>query len=344
MRFSADSKLLRAAVRAVSVAAARRSSKSIFEAVRLTAVVDGGVRLEATDLELAAVQSLRCEVSDAGACAVSVQALGAALKGLRGEVVGRLDGARLIIADAALTVEDVSAFPEVPAPPSSWREVPGLGARLAEAAVSCGREAARFVLNGIRLEDRYVIATDARRMYRAEVLDFGGRSIVSARLGKVAEEADGIAFEPMRVYLRVPGGYYAAREMEGQYPDHQQLVLGGDRAAWEVDAHALVEACRSAARMLKGARYEAVRLTMNVACEVRASGPAGEYRREVAARHLGGAEEVTIGFNPSFLADAMETTGARTVSFDARNPAECAALMVGTEGRLAVLMPVVLEE
>jgi len=367
MRFTCKRARLAEVAALVGQAVASKSTRKIFECLRIEAL-EGGIELTGTDLEVAIRVRIDedVEIGEKGVAVVPAQLFAGVVREIADEsITVSVDRQKLSLdTDGGffeLECEDPGQYPEIPAfPEEATGEIAAadLRALVHKSVFAAGREAARFVLNGVRLqvdaEGLRFVATDGRRLamlVRPIEQTGSGEGAEGAIVGvkglqhieRVAAGIEGsvsLAITQRFVALRTASAEVTARVMDGTFPDHNQIIPK------ETPAEAIVPVAAMAARLRQAARFasvesQAVRLTFRRGeLEIAAAG--GDGRASVRLEiEYDGAEE-TIGFNPAFLSDALKVVDGESVRIGFTNRNSAARLSDDT-GFLYVIMPVLID-
>ncbi|MCK6460999.1 MAG: DNA polymerase III subunit beta, partial [Planctomycetes bacterium] len=257
---------------------------------------------------------------------------------------------------------DPAEYPEIPGFPeaAAWKLASGdLQDLVRKTAFAAGKEAARFVLNGVRVlaeggTIRFV-ATDGRRLATL------GRPVerrngtegkpVSAIVGvkglhhfeRLAAAAGGdieFALADRFVAVRTPHAEVVARVMEGVFPDHEQIIPKDCPNQAKLPVGMFASKLRQA-RQFASQETQSVALRFHAGeLAIAASGGDGRADVRLGIEYDGGEER--IGFNPGFLLDALKVVEGEQVTFAFRN-ASGAAKLLDEGGFVYVIMPVLLE-
>ena len=212
----------------------KRSSKRIWECVRLSWKADKAL-IQATDLEWCAHADLDGEATGEGEAIVPATEL-ASLSKLKADAIRfTLDGDTLVAewtgpnasARRVMECEKADQYPELPAGNGAGCSAfPELGKVLGEASRFAGKEAARFVLNGIKLDPSGIVTTDGRRLYRYCRKLHGGHAVVGVLpiRGKLLESIYAYALGDRFVTFLGCGFTLIGRIMDGNFPDFNQII------------------------------------------------------------------------------------------------------------------------
>jgi len=368
MRITAKRSRLAEVAALVSQAVSAKTTKKVFECLRLVAK-DGALEVAGTDLEVAVRYRLAedLEVQAEGEAVVPAALLANVLREVGDERVSLATGKQKLTLETdggffELECVDPAEYPEIPAFPAkvAWGVTGAdLQALVRKTVFAAGKEAARFVLNGVRVvaeaDALRFVATDGRRLAMlcrplerkngqegkpvAAIVGVKGLQHFE-RLAAASEGTVELAIADRFVALRTEDAEVVVRVMEGTFPDHGQIIP---------------EKCNNEARLpaggfaskLRQARQFASQETQSVALSFRpgelaiaASG--GDGRAEVRMGiEYDGAEE-KIGFNPGFILDALKVMEGEQVTFAFQN-ANSAAKLLDDAGLVYVVMPVLLD-
>ena len=175
MQFTCNRSVLAEVASLVGQAVASKSTKKVFECVRLIAGA-GYVELSGTDLEVAMRSRVDAEVQTEGQAVVPASLFSGVLREIGDDTISvAVDRQKMIIETDGgrfeLEGEDPAQYPEIPEFPP---EITGtmapedLKTLSRKTCFASRKEAARFVLNGVRLivadETLRAVATDGRRL------------------------------------------------------------------------------------------------------------------------------------------------------------------------------------
>jgi DNA polymerase-3 subunit beta len=352
----------------VGQAVAAKSTKKVFECLRLTAR-GGALEVAGTDLEVAMRYRLTAdvEIRQEGEAVVPAGLLANVLREVGDERIS------LTVAKQKIGLEtdggffeiecvDPAEYPEIPGFPAAaaWRLGAGdLQALVRKTAFAAGKEASRFVLNGVRViaekgtlrfvaTDGRRLATLARPVQRGEGAEGQPVSAIVGVKGlhhfeRLAAEAGNeveVALADRFVAVRTPAAEVVARVMEGVFPDHEQIIPK------ECPNEAKVPVGMFASKLRQAKQFASVE-TQSVALRFHSGGLAiaasgGDGRADVRLGIEYEGTEERIGFNPGFLLDALKVVDGELVTFSFKN-ASGAAKLEDLSGFVYVIMPVLLE-
>jgi DNA polymerase-3 subunit beta len=307
--------------------------------VLLEATGDGELTLITTDLEVSARLSIAVQVSEPGIALIPARLLGDTVKSLSNAPVDvETDQSQARIRCAAyegtlrlLPAEDFPALQE----PSGTRLIAEAGA-FAEAVNQVGRGAsrdeARPVLTGVLLEVSregvVMVATDSYRLAVRELVataDAEARAIVPERAMSEAGRAAAtdekgsveVFVDENQVSFKIGGLTLTSRLIEGEFPNYRQLLPESTESRLTISRQQLLDAVRRVGLLARDTTP--VRLEFNaLGVKLSSSSPdLGQAVETVEARYEG--EDLTVAFNPQYLADGLTAANGETVRLDVRD-------------------------
>src|SRR5688572_45344 len=255
MKLSTQRDTLFTQLQTVTRAASTRSAVQALSGVQIAASGDG-VELRATDMEIGLRVPLEGEVIREGAVVLPARLLVDVVRSLPGDSVTlelrtAEQDVELVAGSATfyirtLRLEDFPPFPE--AESDGRVQVPGAAfvATVGKVARSASRDETRPVLTGILVsatgDELRMVATDSYRLSVKETkleapLDGAFEANVPARalqelsriVGQSEEEALSVAVRTNQVVFEAGGIVLSSRLIDGQFPNHRQLLPDADR-------------------------------------------------------------------------------------------------------------------
>src|SRR5215212_9140352 len=365
MRISIQRDALFAQLQTVTRAASTRSAVQALSGVQLLAS-GAGIELRATDMEIGLRVPLDGEVIREGAIVLPARLLVDVVRSLPGDTISlELRAAEQdveIVAGAAtfhirtLRLEDFPPFPE---PDQEGRvQVPAQAfvATVAKVARSASRDETRPVLTGILVsasgDELRMVATDSYRLSVKETkleapLAGSFEANVPARalqelsriVGQAPEDVLSVAVRTNQVIFEAGGTVLSSRLIDGQFPNHRQLLpdafehelrLAGDEIT-EVVRRISLLAQKNAPLRLAFAEGEVT---------VSAQTPdVGEASESLPVPFDG--EPLEIGFNPEFLRDGLDSAESDDLVLKLISPLRPGLIQSGDEGGFIYLvMPI----
>ncbi|MFH1748020.1 MAG: DNA polymerase III subunit beta [Planctomycetota bacterium] len=323
---------LQDALAAIHLLAGGRTTKPILACVKLTASEEQ-LELCATDGEAALrmnVPALTTE--EPGETVVAADRFLGIIRELGDvEILLEVDERQCTIRAAGgefkIYVQAVADFPPVPefgGDPDLVVEGRALQRMTNLTLYAAARETSRYAINGVMWNKRdkklFAVATDGRRMARAGVALLTSDSAdfevivptkalnVFERVFTAARGADDVNVEiritPNQLLMRWPGCVLATALVEGRFPKHEDVIPKESNKDALLDRAEFYTAVRQAS-LLTTEDSRAVRLAFGPEKLVISSQSPeqGEARIEIPVEYQG--EPLEIGFNPSFLVDAL---------------------------------------
>lgn len=333
MRFTAPTALLLDAASYASNVVAAKSPKRILECLSIRADGKDGVRIEATDLDVALrLQLAEAKVEEDGTLVVPAVRLVSVLREIGQKdvtVVGTEGRVEIDTPDCHFAVngDDPAQFPVLPDFPSSgvFRVPSGLLKGMVRRTMfATAREAGRFALHGVQFRvgsgQLELVGTDGRRLARAThrlTADGGGKGdevkvIVGGkalslieRLGVDDTAAVDVAVEERRILFRSGGTLLAARLLDGAFPSYEEVIPKASAKGFGVKVDEFTTALRRASLLTQRdaqsvtMHVEPKRLTISARVQ-----DVGEAKVQLPIPYEEGSER--MGFNPGFLLDALK--------------------------------------
>ena len=340
MKFRCDRDALSEALQTVQRGVSSRPGIPALTGVLIEASDDGHLTLMTTDLEVSARLTIEgVQVTEAGIALVPARLVGDTVKSLSDAPVefetdqnqARLRCAAYEGTLRLLPAEDFPALQE----PSGTRvsvEAPRFAEAVSQVGRAASRDEARPVLTGVLLEVTregvVLVATDSYRLSIRELVATAGgeaRAIVPERAiaeaGRAASNDEKGSIElfvdESQVSFRVGTLTLTSRLIEGEFPNYRQLLPEEHESRMTVSRQQLLDAVRRVGLLARDTTP--VRLEFN-ALGVRLSSSSpdlGQAVETVEARYEG--EDLTVAFNPQYLADGLTAAVGESVRLDVRD-------------------------
>ena len=212
-------------------------------------------------------------------------------------------------------------------------------------AFAMSKEETRYVLNGvcmeIQLKHIQIIATDGRRLaiikkpHKSEVRE-GQAIIIPAKtvqeLFKALKE-DGsvqIKFTTNQVVFQIDNTTIISRLIEGEFPNYQQAIPCKTETPLTINKEQLIPAIKRAS-LLTTVESQAIKLhlTKNKLIISKTTPEVGETTEELEVVYAGA--ELQIGFNPTYLLDALKSIEEEMVEIEFTGPEKPGVLRIRDE-------------
>ncbi|MFD7745421.1 DNA polymerase III subunit beta [Streptomyces sp. NPDC059698] len=290
----------------------------------------GSLRISGLDYEASARVDVDADVARSGKALVMGRRLLDICKVLpEGPVECAVEGSRLTVSGAGarfgLSVLPLDDYPALPPLPRVRGEVDGelFAAAVAEVAVAAGRDDTLPVLTGIRLGfdgDTMTLAATDRYRFAVRTLPWKAASpgesadaIVSARrLAEISRSLGrsgpvSVALDTGSAGFEHAGTRTTVRLLEGRLPRHEKLFAMEDPAVAVVDRARLTEAVKRVSVVADGDSPVQLAFSRADASVLLRAGYEDDVASQRVPAALEGAEELTVAFNPGYLADALAT-------------------------------------
>src|SRR5215203_788110 len=330
MKLSTKRDALFAQLQPVTRAASTRSAVQALSGVHLQAR-GGAIELRATDMEIGLRVPLDGDVVRDGAIVLPARLLVDVVRALPGEGVSlelrtaeqdvEIKGGNATFHIRTLRLEDFPPFPEaeegsrVLVPAKAFVETIGKVAR------SASRDETRPVLTGILVsaagDELRMVATDSYRLSVKETklqapLAGSFEANVPARalqelsriVGQAGEADLSVAVRTNQVIFEAGGVVLSSRLIDGQFPNHRQLLPDAFEHELQLAAAEITDVVRRISLLAQ--KNAPLRLAFSEGeLTVSARTPdVGEARETLPVPFQG--EPLEIGFNPEFLRDGLE--------------------------------------
>jgi DNA polymerase-3 subunit beta len=366
MRFSITTEALLKPLQAVHGVVERRQTLPILSNVLLSAR-DGVLSLTGTDMEVELIARTTVEDLEDGEITVPARKFVDICRALPadGEVKFEIDGERAVVrcGRSRFNLATIAAtdFPSTEEPSEASRlKLPSSQLkRLIELTqFAMAQQDVRYYLNGMlfEIEDSKLrtVATDGHRLALAECdldspVDGGPRQLILPRKGVVelakmltgGDEEIELVLGNNAVRLDTASMSFSSKLIDGRFPEYQRVIPVRDDTDKEIiaDRESLKRSLQRAA-ILSNEKYRAVRLCLESGLlRIMASNPEQEQAEdEVEVDYEG--EALEIGFNVSYLIDALSTVpgeSAKIYLTDASS--SCLVVPVDGESCQYVVMP-----
>lgn len=344
----------------------RRNTIPILSNVLLQAA-EGGLKLNATDLDIEIVEHTSADVGQAGSTTVPAHMLydivrklpdGAQLQLEQGPDEGRLAivAGRSRFSLQALPPQDFPDLASGEATHSFSMPSADLKLMIEKTRFAISTEETRYYLNGIYLHTldtgtMRAVATDGHRLARVELPAPDGSAgmpgvIVPRKtvleLAKLIEDEDGdvaISLSASKIRFDLNGLVLTSKLIDGTFPDYERVIPTGNDKALEVDTRVFAQAVDRVST-ISSEKGRAVKL--NIATDrltLTVNNPdSGSAEEEIAASYA--SDPIDVGFNSRYLLDIAGQFKGDTATFMLSDSGSPTILRDAADDRvLYVLMP-----
>ncbi len=363
MRFSvAREKLVRPITLATSVVE-KKQTKPILANV-LVALKDGQLSFTGTDMEIEVVVRSSAVDGQDGAVTLPGKKLFDICRALPDDAqidltvdndraILRSGRSRFVLSTLPVhdfpNVQDIAEIASVELPQNVLRKC------LEKTQFAMAQQDVRFYLNGLLLElaGGYLrtVATDGHRLalcdhkIRSNIKE--NQQVIVPRKGvselfRLLEDSDkpvSITVATNHIRVLTEDVTFTTKLVDGRFPDYQRVIpQGGDKEIL-VDRDALRQAVNRAS-ILSNERYRSLRVVLNPgSIKVIANNPENEEAEEEVPVSYDG-EKLEVGFNATYLGDALNAITEPTVLLTLSDPNSCALLQgEGNSSAKFVVMP-----
>lgn len=339
MKFRCDRDALSEALQTVQRGVSSRPGIPALTGVLIEAADDGELTLITTDLEVSARLTIGVQVVEPGIALVPARLLGDTVKSLSNAPVDvETDQAQVTIRCAAyegtLRLLPAEDFPGLQEPSGTivTAEAGAFAEAIGQVGRGASRDEARPVLTGVLLEVSregvVMVATDSYRLaVRDLVATASGeakaivpeRAMSEAGRAAAADEKSTVEIfvDESQVSFKIGTLTLTSRLIEGEFPNYRQLLPEATESRLTVSRQQLLDAVRRVGLLARDTTP--VRLEFNaLGVKLSSSSPdLGQAVETVEARYEG--EDLTVAFNPQYLADGLTAATGETVRLDVRD-------------------------
>jgi DNA polymerase-3 subunit beta len=363
MKFQAQRETLLKPVQAVIGVVERRQTMPILANI-LVQVSKDGLAVTATDLEVELVARAELDADEGGEITVPGRKLLDILRALPdgARIDAKLERDKLTIKSGksrfTLSTLPAREFPSVDDIQVQRRFAVGqkvLRHLIERTAFSMAQQDVRYYLNGLLFEmseNRLrTVATDGHRLALADAAGVGevgnAHQVIVPRKGvlelqRLLEDSDTEARVEVgnnHVRVELPALRFTSKLIDGRFPDYERVLpKQGDK---EVIADKVVlREALGRASILSNEKYRGIRLNLESGVlKILAHNPEQEEaEEEIEVKYQGG--ELEIGFNVSYLLDALNAVQDETVQLTLSDPnSSCLIQAVGKPEARYVVMP-----
>lgn len=348
--------------------AALRTPKAALQCVKLTAGEDR-LTLAATDLEVAIRYSdSQVQIDQPGEALLPADKLRDIVREsvddtLSIELGGETASIRGQDSHFKIFTQNAADFPPVPdfeGEADFQIQAAHLKALIAKTLFAAAKESTRYAFNGVLMHAKgkkiELVSTDGRRLAQAKgelvsadkLPKEGSRAIVPTKALTLVdkllddpEEAVGVQMRENQVIFHTSTATLTSNLVEGQFPPYEDVIPKDSDKKMTAATADFLSAVRRAALLTneesKGVRLEFSKKGLVLTGQSR---EAGEAEVKFACKFEGA--DVAIGFNPTFLIEALKVVDSDEVSLELSAPNRPGLLRSG-QSFLYVIMPVNLQ-
>ncbi len=331
--------ILQKGIQTVQNAVSQKTSLPVLSNILFEASKDK-IKLIATDLEIGIISKLvNIEVQEDGAISIPAKKISDIVKELPNKEI-HLSAKRN---NQVVIKCDKSTFKIMGLPKDEFPKVPELSdkdvlimpqrllkAMLNLTSFAISKDESRYILNGILfiITDKKLslVATDGRRLavinkdmpkpggFTRKVVVPAKAVIELLRILKDEEEVK-ILFNENQIVFEMDETLLITRLIEGDYPNYEQVIPKPSQEKLKISKESFYAAVKRA-NLFTTPDSQSVKLDIlkNKIVISKVSRDGGESREELDCSY--GGEELTIGFNPLYLMDALRNISEEEISFE----------------------------
>lgn len=355
--------ILQKGIQTVQNAVSQKSSLPVLSNILFEASKDK-IKLIATDLEIGIISKLgNIEVQEDGAISIPAKKISDIVKELPNKEI-HLSAKK----NNQIVIKcDKSTFKIMGLPKDEFPKVPELSdkdvlimpqillkAMLNLTSFAISKDESRYILNGILfiITDKKLslVATDGRRLavINKDIPKPGGftrKVVVPAkavtellRILKDEEEVR-ILFNENQIVFEMNETLLITRLIEGDYPNYEQVIPKPSQEKLKISKEGFYAAIKRA-NLFTTPDSQSVKLDIlkNKMVISKVSRDGGESREELDCSY--GGEELTIGFNPVYLMDALKNISEEEISFEFAGADKRGVIRVEGSDYIYIVLPV----
>jgi DNA polymerase III subunit beta len=361
MKITCSKEALVSALSVVSRAVSTRSTVQVLSGILIQADGDR-LQLSATDMELSLRLSLEGQVEGSGAVVVPGRLLvdlarllpesEVALEHSAEEGVVQVTSGPSISRLHTYSAEDFPKLPDAAGAQTFSVERAAFLDTIAKVSRAASRDESRPVLTGIlvRFEGGKLVmaATDSYRLSVKETELAGDvpelEAIVPARslteLVRIAQEVDEVqvGVQENHVVFGADGVWLTTRRIDGQFPNHKQLIPETFEHEVSLPREEFLEVVRRTSVMAQRNSPLRLRFANGEVTVSAQTQDVGEARETLPIAFTG--EELEIGFNPEFLRDGIDSVDTEEVQLKLISPLRPGLIYSAEEAFSYLIMPI----
>jgi DNA polymerase-3 subunit beta len=368
-----------ALLQAISIASTvvpSRSPKPVLSCIKLAAENDK-LTISGTDLEVAVrFTDAQVQIDQPGETLVPADKLRDIVRESTDDTLSlSVEGSEMHVRGGdshfKIFTQNASEFPPIPEPTgeADYEIAAGtLKQLINQTLFATSKEGTRYAFNGVLLvvekQQLILVATDGRRLAQSRgeltsvnktaekpagsatpgrpnhIVPAKSLSLVDKLLGQ-ADETVSITLGDNQAIFRTADASLTTNLLEGQFPPYEEVIPKETDKRMVAGTADLLSAVRRAALLTaedsKGVRMEFTKKGLTLTSR---NPEAGEAKVDFACKFDGA--DVTIGFNPSFLGDALKVVDTDEITFELTAPNRPGLLKAGGNF-VYVIMPVNLQ-
>jgi len=328
----------------------------------LIEVIDKKLQLTGTDLDIGVISTIDAEIITPGAITVPAKKFSDIIREFSEDYITiTAKKNNIVIVECGKAVFKIMGlpkeeFPKLPTfPNTQFITIPhqALKTMLGMTVFAISRDETRYILNGvmflIKEKNMTFVATDGRRLslIKKELKtpkSLTTKFIVPAKtvteLLKTLEDTNKelrIRYTQNQILFDLGETTIISRLIEGEYPNYEQVIPKEGNNKLTIDKEKLLLATKRAS-LLTTQDSPAVKLDIHKDKVIvsKTTPDVGESVEELEGQYSGG--HLLIGFNPSYLIDALKNINIETIAIELLGPDKPGVIRLGDE-YVYVLLP-----
>ncbi|MFT7636943.1 MAG: DNA polymerase-3 subunit beta [Candidatus Omnitrophota bacterium] len=344
MRISVQKENLLRGIQVVQNAVSNRASLPILANILIEAN-DNEVSLTATDLDIAITCNIPANIKETGEITIPAKKFGDIIKELKSdeEISISIEKGNNILIESkniyfklpGLPKDD---FPQIPLFNVDKNTItlsqPLLASMIRKTAFAMSRDEARYVLNGTLFsfnnKKLRLVATDGRRLAKIDkeldkpvltpkdiVIPTKTVLEIARNLGEDGEVQ--ILFKDSQLQFKIGATIITSRLIDGEFPNYEQVIPQKTKEKLVLNTREFLAATKRAS-LFTNQDSQSIRINLNKDRMIIAKNTpdVGEAHEEIKTEYKG--PEFEIGFNPTFLIDALKNIDDENVRFELIDP------------------------
>lgn len=362
MEIKLDKEILQKGIQTVQNAVSSKGGLPILNNILFETLKDGKIRLSATDLEIGIITTIDSETQEEGAISMPAKKIGDIVKELPNEKIN-LSAKK----NNQITIKcEKSTFKMIGLPKEEFPKVPELVDRdiltlpqkllkkmLNATSFAASKDETRYILSGILFtatENRLrLVATDGRRLAINEkevpkTANLTKKIIVPAKavleLMRILKE-DGdvkILFSENQLSFKLDDALLITRLIEGEYPNYEQVIPAQIKDKVRLNKDRFYAAIKRAG-LFTTPDSQSIKLDVlkNRVIISKGAQDGSESREEIDCNYDG--EEITIGFNPNYLMEALKTIDEEEIGLELTGPDKPGVIRAQDNSYIYIILP-----
>ena len=349
-------------IQTVQNAVSQKSGLPILLNILFETLKDNKIRLIATDLEIGIISTINTEVQEEGAVSIPAKKISDIVKELPNEKINlsakknnqiTIKCEKSIFKIMGLPKEEFPKVPELVDKDSLILPQKLLKAMLNMTSFAISKDETRYVLNGILFlateKSLCLVATDGRRLalIERELPKPGGlkkkvivpAKAVSELMRILKDEGEvKISFSENQLSFELDDTLLITRLIEGEYPNFEQVIPKEIQNKLRLNKDRFYSATKRAS-LLSTPDSQSVKLDVlkNKLIISKNAQDGSESREEVDCSYSG--EEMTMGFNPTYLMDALKNIDEEEIGFELTSPDKPGVIRAGGNSYIYIILP-----